>query len=522
MLCSLVGVDMENYQGDLTDIVRGGSAGGGQVGSSSSSCTGSSSDHISINPSPSLNWDLQFPCHDPLNFTCTTIDDHRESTIFGDPFSLIMRDPLLLHPHELNNNNNMSASHHHHHASSAYYNTTPNSTTVTTTTTTTATASVEDHQSAGFCQQKSVFEDDMIKSPCNIFSRIQISSSSSRSPKLLAPISLCDSPAMPAAAASSSSPRGIKAPAMLTSDMINANSSKATTVTCLLDNNTAPVQISPPRNLGIKRRFNFNTIFSYNYYLRKARQRRWFAYQRRQLQTAGLVERGYYRCSSSKGCSARKQVERSRTDPNMLVITYTSEHNHPWPTQRNALAGSTRSQPSKNTTVGNAAASKNSPSSQSQNNNTKEEMIKENSNDTMSPVLHVGGASSSSASVKEEFDQENINEKQFDEMEEADHHHHLHHFSINNEGFSQIYKPVLPDDIHSNNQSEDFFADLGEIEADPLNLLFTQGFSAGTGDHEQKESKALEDPFNLFDWSAEDTHHNNKNNSFGEVAKRGL
>lgn len=52
--------------------------------------------------------------------------------------------------------------------------------------------------------------------------------------------------------------------------------------------------------------------------------------------------RGYYRCSSSKGCSARKQVERSRTDPNMLVITYTSEHNHPWPTQRNALAGSTR------------------------------------------------------------------------------------------------------------------------------------------------------------------------------------
>lgn len=52
--------------------------------------------------------------------------------------------------------------------------------------------------------------------------------------------------------------------------------------------------------------------------------------------------RGYYRCSSSKGCSARKQVERSRTDPSMLVITYTSDHNHPWPTHRNALAGSIR------------------------------------------------------------------------------------------------------------------------------------------------------------------------------------
>ncbi|XP_068652996.1 WRKY transcription factor 22-like [Aristolochia californica] len=52
--------------------------------------------------------------------------------------------------------------------------------------------------------------------------------------------------------------------------------------------------------------------------------------------------RGYYRCSSSKGCLARKQVERSRTDPGMFVITYTAEHNHPPPTHRNSLAGCTR------------------------------------------------------------------------------------------------------------------------------------------------------------------------------------
>ncbi|MCO5553461.1 hypothetical protein L7F22_006982 [Adiantum nelumboides] len=38
--------------------------------------------------------------------------------------------------------------------------------------------------------------------------------------------------------------------------------------------------------------------------------------------------RGYYRCSSSKGCSARKQVERSRRDPSMLIVTYTADHNH--------------------------------------------------------------------------------------------------------------------------------------------------------------------------------------------------
>lgn len=41
--------------------------------------------------------------------------------------------------------------------------------------------------------------------------------------------------------------------------------------------------------------------------------------------------RGYYRCSSSKGCPARKQVERSRVDPTKLVVTYAYEHNHSHP-----------------------------------------------------------------------------------------------------------------------------------------------------------------------------------------------
>ncbi|XP_030530258.1 probable WRKY transcription factor 29 [Rhodamnia argentea] len=52
--------------------------------------------------------------------------------------------------------------------------------------------------------------------------------------------------------------------------------------------------------------------------------------------------RSYYRCSSSKGCLARKQVERSSSDPSVFVVTYTGEHSHTLPTRRNALAGSTR------------------------------------------------------------------------------------------------------------------------------------------------------------------------------------
>ncbi|CAJ1950242.1 unnamed protein product [Sphenostylis stenocarpa] len=53
----------------------------------------------------------------------------------------------------------------------------------------------------------------------------------------------------------------------------------------------------------------------------------------------------YPRCSSSKGCLARKQVERNRSDPTMFVLTYTGEHNHPAPTHKNSLAGSTRHKP---------------------------------------------------------------------------------------------------------------------------------------------------------------------------------
>ncbi|XP_018807589.2 probable WRKY transcription factor 7 [Juglans regia] len=38
--------------------------------------------------------------------------------------------------------------------------------------------------------------------------------------------------------------------------------------------------------------------------------------------------RGYYKCSSLRGCPARKHVERALDDPTMLVVTYEGEHNH--------------------------------------------------------------------------------------------------------------------------------------------------------------------------------------------------
>ncbi|XP_060215575.1 WRKY transcription factor 22-like [Lycium barbarum] len=55
--------------------------------------------------------------------------------------------------------------------------------------------------------------------------------------------------------------------------------------------------------------------------------------------------RGYYKCSSLKGCLARKQVDRNRSDPNTFIVTYTSEHNHPTPTHRSSLSGIARQKP---------------------------------------------------------------------------------------------------------------------------------------------------------------------------------
>uniref|UniRef100_A0A7N0T9F7 WRKY domain-containing protein n=1 Tax=Kalanchoe fedtschenkoi TaxID=63787 RepID=A0A7N0T9F7_KALFE len=38
--------------------------------------------------------------------------------------------------------------------------------------------------------------------------------------------------------------------------------------------------------------------------------------------------RGYYKCSSVRGCPARKHVERAVDEPTMLIVTYEGEHNH--------------------------------------------------------------------------------------------------------------------------------------------------------------------------------------------------
>lgn len=49
--------------------------------------------------------------------------------------------------------------------------------------------------------------------------------------------------------------------------------------------------------------------------------------------------RGYYKCSTVRGCPARKHVERANDDPKMLIVTYEGEHRHAQHAMQENLSG---------------------------------------------------------------------------------------------------------------------------------------------------------------------------------------
>ncbi|CAI9292980.1 unnamed protein product [Lactuca saligna] len=244
---------------------------------------------------------------------------------------------------------------------------------------------------------------------------------------------------------------------IITSSSNSSSAAAASSKRCLLETSSTTLQISSPRNPGIKRRKSQAKKVVCIPAPAPANSRptgevvpsdlwAWRKYGQKPIK-GSPYPRGYYRCSSSKGCSARKQVERSRTDPNMLVITYTSEHNHPWPTQRNALAGSTRTpQPPKSTTT------------------TEQPPQIETTEDEGSTLVGVR------LEVKDELQ---VLEGNFP---------------------AQGYRPELPDQGGGGGgQPDDFFSGLGEIEVDPISMLLNQGFLGGEEEAENY-NKDL-DPF---------------------------
>ncbi|PIA37788.1 hypothetical protein AQUCO_03000369v1 [Aquilegia coerulea] len=461
-MCSSFSHKMEKDQGDLADIVRasGGVAGSAGAGGSSTS----NKDKVDWRISTELG-NFQSVIKEPIDN-------------FGDPFSN-MHDPLL---HELDI------------PSPSFFDRSNSLSHVK--------MNIEDNISpSSHHLSRTIFDESMRRPTNNIFSRmLQISPNSKMSSNTTT--SPCDM--MSTVMAS---------PRVATSSMTSCSSSSIETA---LKSNNSPntgcsiesvgmMQISSPRNPGIKRRKSqakkvvcipapaaANSSRPSSGEVVPSDLWAWRKYGQKPIK-GSPYPRGYYRCSSSKGCSARKQVERSRTDPNMLVITYTSEHNHPWPTQRNALAGSTRSQPPKNN-----AASKRSTSPQTSMKlmNVKEE-VQENANESMSISVVDGSINVNPSTIKEEI----VLEKPIDMGDQADH----------LDTFNQNYRPAS-DLLDSNLHPDDFFADLGELEYDPLNLLFTEEFNGKS--EEGRQNKAL-DPFSLFDWAG-------NNSMFGENKRGGL
>jgi hypothetical protein len=70
--------------------------------------------------------------------------------------------------------------------------------------------------------------------------------------------------------------------------------------------------------------------------------------------------------------------------------------------------------------------------------------------------------------------------------------------------FNQSYRPMIPEGSHH----DDFFADLAELESDPMSLIFSNEYMENrSGGEATKEmaaaAKSLGDPlFNMLDWGA--------------------
>lgn len=180
--------------------------------------------------------------------------------------------------------------------------------------------------------------------------------------------------------------------------------------------------------------------------------------------------RGYYRCSSSKGCLAKKQVERDRTDPSMLIMTYTSDHNHPWPTQRSSLAGSIRQSRS-------IKSEEECPNQEVVGSKPDENVDMHKSRQADAVLNCFTSIMEPSKAATEDAGPPFNDERLFN----------IHH----DEDISG-----LPISISALIQNDDFFADLPE----PMNMFARQFVDDQSYDDDDPDSTVV-DPFNLFNWS---------------------
>lgn len=185
----------------------------------------------------------------------------------------------------------------------------------------------------------------------------------------------------------------------------------------------------------------------------------------------------------------------------MLVITYTSEHNHPWPTQRNALAGSTRSQLAKSNSSSSNKIFQNNPKQQQQQQQRQQQNQKETAKEESSNEITNNASLNPNPSIVKEEEMSDIG-KSLDPPQDDE---------LGQELLMDHYKPMIPD----SGQPDDFFADLQELEADPMSLIFSKEYMEAKPDQDDKGgNKGTMDLFNMLDWGV-------GGSSYGE-AKKGL
>lgn len=144
----------------------------------------------------------------------------------------------------------------------------------------------------------------------------------------------------------------------------------------------------------------------------------------------------------------------------MLVITYTSDHNHPWPTHRNSLAGSTRSKNYNNATTDANKNQTTSPSTSKQ-----EVLLHDDDRDTSMPL--------SSSMIKEE------------------------NVEFDRNVFDKSYEPMMFE-----SKDMEFFEGLGGLDPNPMSFFFSSSreFKFDEVGGSDNNSKGLSlDPLSYFD-----------------------
>ncbi|XP_078179192.1 putative WRKY transcription factor 14 [Carex rostrata] len=162
--------------------------------------------------------------------------------------------------------------------------------------------------------------------------------------------------------------------------------------------------------------------------------------------------RGYYKCSGAKNCTAQKQVERSQADPNTIVVTYISEHNHPCPAQKS-------SNPSKKKLLSNPVSS------------PEETIYTTGSGATETGTPNAVKAAATTTDIAAPTIDFVVNQERIIGMEKV-----ITNPKNDGDDLDQVFGNISVDPIIGEiDQWDDIFPCFRELEGDPLGLFMSKG-----------------------------------------------